>query len=473
MPEALPVFAVPESTLCDPEEIAKLKTELESRGVEYLLSSYVDVHGVPKAKVNPLAALEKVANGSELFTVGAMEGMGLVGPQEDECASVPDLNTMLVCPWDERFAFFFGDLYYHGQPYPNDSRQILKRQLDRAASMGFKFNLGVEPEFYVFQEDQESGNRSILAPHRYGGLCPAYDVYQAQNSMEFLDPMVKAMNQLGWGVFSFDQEGGNSQFEFDSDYADALTTSDRLVFLRLMAKQIAGSIGCVATFMPKPFANDFRSGCHFNMSLASLETGENHFAPEANSNEFIDKYGIQVSKLAYHFLAGILKHAGAITAVTSPTYNSYQGFLAQGDMPDVSWAPVLVTYGANNRSAMLRLPPNRYCVENRAPDMSVNPYLAAALQLAAGLDGIEQELDPGKPLNDNLYMRSKKEIRKSGIDFLPGTLLHAIEAFEEDPFVDGVLGEMKDIYVRQKMMEWEKEFYTIYDQQREDRLTFV
>tara|TARA_R110002096_G_scaffold159011_3_gene324586 strand:+ start:11780 stop:13201 length:1422 start_codon:yes stop_codon:yes gene_type:complete len=473
MPDTTPVFAVPDSTMCDPEKIARLKSELESKGVEYLLSTYVDVHGVPKAKVNPIAALEKMANGSELFTVGAMEGMGLVGPQEDECAAVPDLDTAIVCPWDERFAYFFSDLYHHGTLYPNDSRQILKRQLERAASMGFTFNLGVEPEFYVFRVDPETGKRTSLAPQKYGGLCPAYDIYQAQNSMDFLDPMVKAMNQLDWGVFSFDQEGGQSQYEFDSNYADALTTSDRLVFLRLMAKQIASSIGCVASFMPKPFADDFRSGCHFNMSLADTESGENQFAPEAGSNKFIDAHGIQVSKLAYHFLAGILKHAAAITAVTSPTYNSYQGFLAQGDMPDVSWAPVLVTYGANNRSAMLRLPPNRYCIENRAPDMSVNPYLAAALQLAAGLDGIEQEMDPGEPLNDNLYLRSKKEIRKAGIEFLPGTLLHAIEAFDSDPFVDGVFGEMKDIYVEQKMMEWEKQFYTIYDQQREDRLTFV
>lgn len=471
--EAKPLFAVPEGTISDPDKVSSLKKELSDRGVEYLLSSYVDIHGVPKAKVNPIDAIEKMANGSELFTVGAMEGMGLVGPQEDECAAVPDLDTVMVCPWDERFAYFFGDLYYHGEPYPNDSRQILKRQLERAAAMGFTFNLGVEPEFYVFRVDPESGERSILAPQKFGGLCPAYDVFQAQNSMEFLDPMVKAMNQLDWGVFSFDQEGGHSQFEFDADYSDALTMSDRLVFLRLMAKQIAGSIGCIATFMPKPFANDFRSGCHFNMSLADRESGENLFAPEPSSNSLAKRYGMSFSSLAYHFIAGVLKHARAITAVTSPTYNSYQGFLAQGDMPDVSWAPVLIAYGANNRSAMLRLPPNRYCVENRAPDMAVNPYLAAALHLAAGLDGIEQQLDPGEPLNDNLYLRSKKEIRESGIQFLPGTLLHAIEAFEEDPFIDGVFGEMKDIFIQQKTMEWEKEFYTVHESQREERLTFL
>ncbi len=471
--EPKPVFAVPEGFQANPAKIERLKVELESKGVRYLLSSYVDVHGVPKSKVNPIAALEKMANGSELFTVGAMEGMGLVGPQEDECAAVPDLDTAIVCPWDRRFAFFFGDLYYHGEPYPNDSRQILKRQMDRASAMGLTFNLGVEPEFYVFRVDPETGQRSTLAPQKFGGLCPAYDVYQALNSMEFLEPMVEQMNALDWGVFSFDQEGGHGQYEFDADYADALTMSDRLVFLRLMAKQTAGSIGCIASFMPKPFANDFRSGCHFNMSIASQETGDNLFAPEPDSNPFADQYGISVSKMAYHFIAGVLKHAKAITAVSSPTYNSYQGFLAQGEMLDVTWAPVLVTYGRNNRSSMLRLPLNRFCVENRAPDMSVNPYLAAALHLAAGLDGIEQELDPGAPLNDNLYQQTRKEIRASGIEFLPGTLLHALEAFEEDPFIDGVFGEMKDIYLRQKTMEWNKEFYAVHEAQREERLTFI
>lgn len=471
--EAKPTFAVPEGFRADPELVSKVQQDLASQGVQYLLSTYVDVHGVPKSKVNPISAIEKMANGSELFTVGAVEGMGLVGPQEDECAAVPDLNTGMICPWDRRFAFFFGDLYYHGEPYANDSRQILKRQLDRAAKLGLTFNLGVEPEFYVFRVDPETGKRKTLATNHYGGLCPCYDVYQVQGSMEFLEPMVNHMNELGWGVFSFDQEGGHSQYEFDAGYADALTMSDRLVFLRLMAKKVAESIGCMATFMPKPFQNDFRSGCHFNMSIADTETGENLFAPEPDSNPFAQRTGINVSKMAYHFVGGLLKHAKALTAVTSPTFNSYQGFLAQGDMPDVSWAPVLIAYGRNNRSAMLRIPPNRYCVENRAPDMSVNPYLAAALHLAAGLDGIEQELDPGEPVNESTYKLTKKQIKAQGMDFLPGTLLHAIEAFEEDELVDEAFGEMKDIYIRQKTMEWEKEFFTVSDQQRQYRMTFL
>lgn len=463
-----PTFAVPEGFAPDPAKLAATRRRLEAAGVEFLLSSYVDVHGNPKAKVNPIASLEKMAAGSELFTVGAMEGMGLVGPQEDECAAVPDLDTAVICPWDRRFAYFFGDLYYHGAPFANDSRQILKRQLDRAAALGLSFKLGVEPEFYVFRE-----GGGTLHRHRYSGLCPAYDVDLSLDSIDFLSPMVNYLSELGYGVFSFDQEGGHGQYEFDFAFSDALTMSDRLIFLRLMAKQVAKSMGCIASFMPKPFNDDFRSGCHFNMSLADATTGENRFAPEPGSNPFVAKYGMPISKLAYHFTAGLLKHAAALTAVSSPTYNSYQGFIAQGDMPDVSWAPVLIAYGQNNRSAMLRIPPNRYCVENRAPDMSVNPYLAAAFHLAAGLEGIEEELDPGRPLNDNLYGRGREQLRADGIHFLPGTLLHAIEAFEEDALADEVFGEMKGIYLKQKSLEWEKGFYPVREEARREKLTFI
>ncbi|MEM1443775.1 MAG: glutamine synthetase [Verrucomicrobiota bacterium] len=468
-----PTFAVPEGFAPDPAKLSSLKQDLEAKNVEYLLSTYVDIHGAPKAKVNPIEALEKMAKGSELFTVGAMEGMGLIGPQEDECAAVPDLDTSIVCPWDKRFAYFFGDLYYHGAPYANDSRQVLKRQLDRAAAMGLKFNLGVEPEFYVLRQDEESCAWKPITPHRFRGVCPAYDVHQSLGSMEFLDPFTKHLKELDWGLFSFDQEGGHGQYEFDCDYADALTMSDRLTFIRLMAKQVAESIGAVATFMPKPFANDFRSGCHFNMSLADLETGENRFAPEEGGNPIAERLGIPLSKMAYHFVAGVLRHASAITAVSSPTYNSYQGFIAQGDMPDVSWAPVLVAFGRNNRSAMLRLPLNRYCVENRAPDMSNNPYLTAAMHLAAGLDGIEEELDPGEPINANVYEMGRSQLKENGVSFLPATLKEALDAFEDDPFTEKVLGEMKGIFLKQKRWEWEQSFFPIHDRQIDQFLTHI
>jgi len=471
--EEPPVFAIPENFVIDEAKLVATRRRLEAAGVEFCFSTYVDIHGVPKAKTNPLTAFEKMAYGSELFTVGAMEGMGLIGPHEDECAAVPDLNTLIVCPWNKKIGYFFGDLYYHGAPYQNDSRQILKQQLQRAAALGFQMNLGMETEFYVLRID-EKRSRHILARDRYQGTCPAYDIYQTMGSMAFLEPMSNYMDELGWNLYSFDQEGGHSQFEFDFKYTDALTMCDRFIFLRLMAKQVAEQIGATATFLPKPFANDFRSACHFNMSLADVETGSNRFAPETDLNPLAQSHGVAMSKLAYHFAAGVLRHAAAITAVTSPTYNSYQGLIAQGDMPDISWAPVIVAYGRNNRSAMLRFPLNRYCVENRAPDISCNPYLAAAVQLAAGLEGIEQELDPGKPLNQNCYDLSRSELKEIGMKFLPRTLLHSLEAFEADPLIDQVFGtEFKEIYLKQKLKEWDDGFYPISEAHLQKHLTFI
>ncbi len=301
----------------------------------------------------------------------------------------------------------------------------------------------------------------------------------ATESDAFLEPMVRYMRELGWGLYSYDQECGRGQYEFDFDYADALTTADRFIFLRFMAKKVAQSIGAVATFMAKPFADDFRSGAHFNMSLADAATGANVFAPGGGATErrntLAARYGVQCSDIALHFVAGLRRHARAVTAVTCPSYNSYQGLIAQGDLREFSWAPVLIAWGKNNRSAMLRLPGNRYCVENRAVDMSSNPYLAAAISLSAGLDGIEQQLDPGEPLNDDLYKRGATSVTKaSGLELLPRTLLHALEAFDLDPVSREAFGDFyKDIYLSHKLREWERGFYPVTDEQRRALLTFI
>ncbi|SMF36115.1 glutamine synthetase [Tistlia consotensis] len=471
----------------DPVRVAELKKQLIAEGVRYCFAAYVDVHGVPKSKTVPVEKFDKMAMGSELYTVGALEGMGLIGPEKDECAAVPDLDSLIVLPWDKRYAWFAADLHYHGAPYPNCSRTILKRQLARAAEAGYRFNLGIEPEFYVLRPPSATqgggGRPEQLQASRFLGPCPGYDVHQTWQSMDFLDPIVGYMNQLGWGVYSFDAEGGNGQYELDFAFADALTMADRMVFLRFMLRSHAETLGAVATFMPKPFADDFRSGAHFNMSLADPEAGTNLFDRAlVGSGDFAARYGIGFPDLGYHFVAGLLEHAGALAAVTCPTHNSYKGLVAQGDMPDMSWAPVLRCYGNNNRSAMLRLPMNRPCIENRAPDISCNIHLGAALSLAAGLDGIERRLDPGVPLNDNLYQRLGKPSARGRIDAgnglsisrLPRTLLEALEHFEEDPLVVEAFGEeFRDIYLAQKLKEWDHGFYAVSAEERARQLTFI
>ncbi|HVJ19014.1 MAG TPA: hypothetical protein VM686_26520 [Polyangiaceae bacterium] len=469
----LPRVGVSQGFQPERAKVEAVKKRLHEAGVRTCFATFVDVYGIPKAKATPIAAFEHMCEGSELYTVGACEGLGLVGPQEDECATVPDLDSALVLPWDRSAAWFASDLHYHGEPYAGDPRGILRRVLARAERMGFRFNLGIEPELFVLTEEPDGRLRPITKT-RFRGPNACYDLALATESDAFLEPMSRYLTELGWGLYSFDQECGRGQYEFDFGYTDALTMADRFVFLRFMAKKVAHSIGAVATFMPKPFADDFRSGAHFNMSLADATTGANLFAPVGAPGPLATRYGLGCSDLALHFVAGLKRHAAAITAVTCPSYNSYQGLIAQGELREFSWAPVLVAWGKNNRSAMLRLPGNRYCVENRAVDMSNNPYLAAAISLAAGLEGIEQKLDPGEPLNDDLYKHSRGELAKAGIDLLPRTLLHALEAFEKDPIASAAFGDFyKGVYLSHKQKEWDRTFYRVTDEQRREQLTFI
>jgi glutamine synthetase len=453
-----------------PDAVAAAKKRLQEAGVDYCFASYVDVHGRPKAKVSPIAYFEKMAKGSELFTVGAMEGLGLIGPQEDECAAVPEVERAVVCPWDRSFAWIPSDLHYHGKPYANCPRVILKRVADQALAQGYRFNVGIEAEFYVLK--QVDGKWVPFSGMPFTGPCPAYDVHLSTGSKAFLDPMAKAVAELGWGLYSFDQEGGNGQYELDCDYADALTTADRFVFLRLMAKEIAKQIGAVATWMPKPFHTDFRSGAHFNMSLADSTTGANVFA--GKPGKLAKKYGIPFPDEAYWFAAGLLAHAPALVALTCPTHNSYKGLLAQGDMPDISWAPVMRCYGRNNRSAMLRFPWSRPCIENRSPDSACNPYLVSAFSLAAGLDGIAKRLDPGTPVNENAYTIDHKGRKRLGVERLPSTLIESLRAWDQDELVGEVFGEeFREIYFKQKIGEWEKGFYRVDDAERDRQIPYI
>jgi glutamine synthetase len=470
----LPAFGVPQGFKADRGQVTAVKNKLLEAGVKSCFATFVDVYGIPKSKQTPIDAFEHMCDGSELYTVGAVEGLGLAGPQEDECATVPDLASGVVLPWDKTRAWFSSDLWYHGEPYAGDPRGILRRVLARAEKLGFRFNLGVEPEFYVLKQDAE-GRLSPITRSKFQGPNACYDVTQASESAPFLEPLAGYMKELGWGLYSYDQECGRGQYEFDFAYSDALTMSDRFIFLRHMVKKVAEQVGALASFMPKPFADDFRSGAHFNMSLADAKSLENLFAPGAGRpGKLAARYNANCSDLALHFIAGLKLHAPAITAVTCPSYNSYQGLIAQGELAEFSWAPVLVAWGKNNRSAMLRLPGNRYCVENRAVDMSNNPYLAAAISLAAGLDGIERELDPGEPLNDDLYRRGRNELKEAGIELLPRTLLHALEAFEQDSIGTQAFGGFyRDIYLSHKLREWEQCFYPVSEEQRRKYLTFI
>lgn len=467
---------VPADYRFNESRIAEVANALRAQGVEQVMAVFVDVYGIPKAKATPIGAFEKLCKGAELYTVGACEGLGLAGPHEDECATVPDLDSLIVCPWDNSKAWMASCLYHHQKPYAGDPRNILIDVQARAHALGFEMQLGIEPELYVFRQDQESAALTPITTSSFKGPNACYDVELTAQSSDFLGPMSQYLKQLDWGLYSFDQECGRGQHEFDFGYTNAVEMADRFIFFRHMAKHVASSIGAVATFMPKPFANDFRSGAHFNMSLKNLADDCNAFEPNTigDKGEMAAKYGIPASDLCYYFVGGLLKHAAAITAVTCPSYNSYQGLIAQGELADFSWAPVLQTYGDNNRSSMLRLPMNRACIENRAVDMAVNPYLAAAIQLAAGLEGIEQKIDPGLPFNTDLYQLDRKALRDKGIEILPPTLLHALESFEIDPIGEAAFGAFySELYLRHKTEEWNRSFYSVSSEQRELWLTYI
>lgn len=453
--------------------------ELSDRGVRYGLASYVDVHGIPKAKSVPLNHFNRVIRGSELFTGAALEGLGQ-GPDDDELAVQPDPAAITQLPWKPEVAWMPGNLHLNGDPWPMCSRTILQRQVDRAAKMGFVFNLGIECEMFLVRRDQDD-----LRPANPLDVLPkaAYDVVGTLENIHWLDEIITYMNEMGWDVHSFDHEDANSQFEFDFSYSDVMTTSDRYVLLRLMAKEISRQHGFEVTFMPKPYADKTGSAAHFNMSLADQKTGENLFGSTD------DPRGCYLTPLAYKFLAGILAHAPAITAITCPTVNSYKRLIKSGSVTGYTWAPVYISYGGNNRTHMMRVPRIHQSLEDevrretgrvvssqrlecRAVDPSMNPYLASAMMLAAGLDGIENDLDPGDPQSENMYELSNEELAARGISTLPRTLLEAVEMFRADPFSREVLGE--DLYhsfADLKEAEWWRYHNTISNWELDEYLT--
>lgn len=424
---------------------AALKTHLVDAGVKTCIASYVDMHGVSKSKFVPIDHFEQMMAGSEMFTGAALDGV----PQEvheEEVACMPDPASLSILPWQRDVALFACDLWTQGQPFEACSRNILGRQVQRAADMGFTMNLGMEAEFFVFRDEPGTPRPMSQLPHLEK---PAYDTTRLLENLDWLSELVDAMNGLGWDVYSFDHEDGIGQVEIDFAFADARTMADRYVFLRLMANKIAAKHGAFATFMPKPYGDRTGSGAHFNMSLADAKTGKNLFA------EAEDPRGCGLSKLGYQFLAGILKHLPGIMATVAPQVNSYKRLVKQGSMSGFTWAPIFACYGDNNRTNAMRIPKGGGRIELRAADSGCNPYLGAAMCLAAGLEGIEQQIDPGDPNTDNMYLVSDEELARRNISVLPRTLDEAVSAFKADPLSETVFGgAMFQSWTEYKEQEW-------------------
>ena len=457
-----------------PERVDEVAARLREAGVDFVLSCWIDLLGVPKTKPIPLREFDELCAGrGPQFAVHSVSMVPELGPADLDQVPVPDLDSLVICPWDPRVAWVFADLFWDDKPYNVCPRLALKRQLQRAAEAGYHVHAGFEPEFIVMREVDGrlvkafGEDELFLSGERIRRQGYGYDAEHSLDGLPFLRDVASAMDQLDWGLSNVVCEGAFSQFELDFHYSDALVAADRLTFLRTMLKEIAKRHGLICTYMAKPTDGDWRNGAHINHSLTPLD--------DKSRNIFAGADGGWADPV-YAVIGGLLRHGAALTAVACPTVNSYKGLtgtVAELEGGTLTWAPTHITYGHNNRSAMIRLPQRRNAIENRACDMSVNTYLALALTVGASLEGLEQELDAGKPLDRPAYDLTEDDMRELGARRLPTTLLEAIQEFQRDPLAKDVLGEtMHELYARHKLGEWRRFHEHITDWERVEYLKF-
>src|SRR5919204_2928375 len=440
---AAPAFTAPSSA-------DDVRAYIKSNGIEFLFAQFVDMHAKPTAKLAPAAHPDALLPDGAGFAGFAAGEIGQQ-PNDPDMIAIPDVRSFTPLPWRPGVARFACDVTVEGQEWLYCPRTILRKQLERAAALGFEFKIGAELEYFLVRK-KEDGSIELADPLDTLDQ-PCYDMRALTRSLNFVSQVARNITSLGWDNYATDHEDANGQFEQNFDYADALTTADRAIFFRYMVESLAQERGLIATFMPKPFGHLTGNGCHFHMSL--WKDGKNVFEVGDPSD---DPRGLGLSELAYNFIGGLKKHAKAYIALTAPTVSSYKR-LKTGTRSGSSWAPVFVSYGFNNRTQMLRIP-DAGRIEDRTVDGSCNPYLAATAVLAAGLDGIERELDPGAPTSAlNLHELSEEDRANLGVELLPANLLDATRQLEQDDVLRAALGntgreDYIDYYVRVKQREW-------------------
>src|SRR3954451_2924575 len=424
---------------------------VNENGIRFLFAQFVDMHGKPNAKLVPAHHLDDLLDEGAGFAGFAAGDIG-PRPHDPDMIAMPDIRSLTPLPFRPGVARFACDVYVEGEEWPYDPRTILRRQLERAKALGYEFKIGCELEYFLVRKRDDG---SIELADALDTLeQPCYDMRGLTRNLDFVSAVSEYVTGLGWDNYATDHEDANGQFEQNFGFDDALITCDRAVFFRYMVESLAQERGLIATFMPKPFAQLTGNGCHFHMSL--WRDGANVFERSADD----DPRGLGLSDDAYHFIGGLKTHAKAYIAVTAPTVTSYKRLVVGAPTSGATWAPAYISYAYNNRTQMLRIPaPGR--VEDRTVDGSCNPYLAATVLLAAGLDGIERKLDPGDPSNGlNLYETSEEDRARLGIDVLPANLLDATRELEGDDVVRAALGRARDedyadYYIRCKRREWQ------------------
>ena len=407
----------------------------KQRNIRYFLISFVDLFGTARAKIVPVSAIDDVAEAGAGFA-GFATWFDMT-PADPDMLVFPEIDSLIQLPWKPEVAWVTGDLFMGGVPVEQSPRQILKRLVNSAAESGYELKTGVECEYFLISPD--GGAISDGADHQ---AKPCYDQQALMRRYDVVAEICDAMVTLGWEPYQNDHEDANGQFEMNWKYDSALCTADKHTFFKYMVKSIAEKHGLRATFMPKPFSNLTGNGCHVHVSLWD----------KAGNNLFADAKGeLGLSRTAYAFIGGVMHSAQAMCAITNPVVNSYKRINAPPTLSGATWSPNAVTYAGNNRTHMIRIPgAGRF--ELRLADGAANPYLLQAVVLAAGLDGIRSNREPGERLDINMYAEGHKA---SGAKKLPLNLLDALRAHEHSAVLCSAFGEkMLAAYTKLKYDDW-------------------
>lgn len=412
---------------------------VEEDDVEFIRLQFTDMFGNLKNVAVTTSQLEKVLNNECMFDGSSIEGF--VRTEESDMYLYPDLDTYVTFPWrpqQGKVARLICDVYdVEGKPFLGDPRYILKKAIKEATEMGYTFNVGPELEFFLFHM-AENGQPTTISHERAG----YFDLGPLDLGENARRDMVLTAEEMGFCIEASHHEVAPAQHEVDIKYDDALSTADNIMTFKLVARTIAKRHGLHCTFMPKPKYGVDGSGMHVNMSL--MKDGKNIFDDPEDS--------LGLSKEAYHFIAGIMKHMMSMTAITNPLVNSYKRLVPNYE------APVYIAWSASNRSPLIRIPAGRgnsTRVELRCPDPAANPYLTLAVCLAAGIDGIKNKLMPPASINKNLFNLTLEENMELGLDKLPENLFEAISYLEQSEFIKNVLGtHISSKYIAAKKDEW-------------------
>jgi glutamine synthetase type III len=408
----------------------------KDNGVKFFLFNFTDLFGTQRAKLVPSEAVGRMQKSGAGFA-GFATWLDMT-PAHPDMFVKPDPNTVLQLPWKPEVAWVAGDPWMNNAPVAQAPRNVLKSLTGQAEKKGFLLKSGVEPEFHLISADGEN-----ISDERDTQAKPCYDQSAIMRRFEVIAEICSTMIALGWGPYQNDHEDANGQFEINWDYNDALTTADQHCFFKFMVKSIAEKHGLRATFMPKPFVELTGNGCHAHLSL---------WNKSGKKNLFHDARGeLGLSTLAYQFVGGLMRHADALVAITNPSVNSYKRINAPATLSGATWAPTSITYGGNNRTHMIRIPDDDR-IEFRLADGAANPYLLMAGILAAGLDGIEENIDPGKRLDIDMYTESHKV---KNARQLPLNQLDAMRNFSKNKTIQAALGEeFSSAYIKLKHAEW-------------------